>query len=57
MTVTNFGNCIQHNKKITKVFIDKKENAVITTDNQIVNIYDINSGECFYTIPNKDLNS
>jgi len=29
----------------------------MTTDNQIVNIYDIFTGECFYTISNKELNS
>lgn len=38
MSVHPFSNCQSHDKKITKVFIDQKETAVMTTDNTTVNI-------------------
>jgi len=47
MSVSGLSNCQPHQRKISKVFIDDKETAVMTTDNQTVNIYNIDSGKCF----------
>lgn len=38
MTITASSFCQQHNSKITSVFIDKKETAIMTTDGKTVNI-------------------
>lgn len=47
MSVTGISNCQSHQGKISKVFIDDKETAVMTTDNKTVNIYNIDTGKCF----------
>lgn len=41
------GNCQPHISKITSVFIDQMETAIMTTDSNTVNIYNIKTGFCF----------